>query len=115
MNKVSLLICFLALFPVSLLAQTHTSNPIIPPTLKAKFASGYGRLPMQFEPNMGQTDKRVRFTAKAGGGTLFLTDTEAVLTLPQHSSVKTNTSKRFDPKHIREIEKPEPTNTPRCV
>ena len=41
----------------------------------------YGRLPMRFEPNRGQTDPRVRFLSRGGGYTLFLTPDEAVLTL----------------------------------
>ncbi len=71
--------------------------------------AGYGRLPLQFEPNMGQTDKRVRFTAKAGGGTLFLTDTESVLTIPQHTEAHSRLNGRFDPKHLLEMAKPTPT------
>ncbi len=55
---------------------------------KAKLCTGYGHLPMQFEPNMGQTDSRVKFITHANGGTLFLTDTEAVLTIPQKSSAQ---------------------------
>ncbi len=44
--------------------------------------AGYGRLPMTFEKNTGRYDKRVRFLARTAGGTLFLTDREAVLSLP---------------------------------
>jgi hypothetical protein len=36
-------------------------------------------LPLSFEVNRGQTDREVRFLARGGGVTLFLTDTEAVL------------------------------------
>jgi hypothetical protein len=39
-------------------------------------------LPMMFEANNGQTDSRVKFLAHAPGYTLFLTDKEAVLSLP---------------------------------
>lgn len=106
MNTRSQLICCLALFSVAVPAQTNTPNSVVSPTQQAKFASGYGRLPMQFEPNMGQTDKQVHFTARADGGTLFLTNTEAVLTLPQHGFVNTDPFKRFDPKHIHDIEQP---------
>ena len=44
-------------------------------------ADGYGRLPLQFEPNRGQTDRRVRFLSRGPGYTLFLTGDEAVLSL----------------------------------
>lgn len=41
----------------------------------------YGKLPMSFEANQGQSDKQVKFLARGSGYTLFLTDTEAVLAL----------------------------------
>lgn len=42
----------------------------------------YGKLPLQFEANRGQTDQRVRYLSRGKGYTLFLTDkAEAVLTL----------------------------------
>ncbi len=41
----------------------------------------YGRLPMRFEVNRRQTDKRVRFLARGSGYGVFLTGHEAVLAL----------------------------------
>src|SRR5690242_19190166 len=38
----------------------------------------YGKLPLSFEPNQGQTDARVKFLARASGYTLFVTSDEAV-------------------------------------
>nr|MCH9663983.1 hypothetical protein [Gammaproteobacteria bacterium] len=38
--------------------------------------------PMQFEPNLGQTDPQVQFMARGVGYTVFLTPSEAVLVLP---------------------------------
>jgi hypothetical protein len=43
--------------------------------------ASYGKLPLSFEANQGQTDARVRFMARGRGYTIFLTDDEAVLTL----------------------------------
>jgi len=40
----------------------------------------YGKLPLSFEPNQGQTDARVKFLARASGYTLFVTAEEAVFT-----------------------------------
>src|SRR5437763_15905413 len=37
------------------------------------------RQPVAFEANRGQTDRRVRFLARAAGSTLFLTSRQAVL------------------------------------
>src|SRR5580704_13918948 len=46
----------------------------------------YGKLPLSFEENRGQTDARVKFLARGRGYTLFLTATDAVLKLHAHSS-----------------------------
>jgi hypothetical protein len=45
-----------------------------------KLAS-YGKLPLSFAANQGQSDSRVRFTSRGSGYSLFLTDSEAVLAL----------------------------------
>ncbi|MGH9181821.1 MAG: SBBP repeat-containing protein, partial [Acidimicrobiales bacterium] len=44
-------------------------------------AAGYGRLPLRFEPNLGQVDDEVSFLARGPGYTAFLTPTGAVLAL----------------------------------
>ncbi|MBA3620109.1 MAG: SBBP repeat-containing protein [Acidothermales bacterium] len=44
-------------------------------------AAAYGRLPLSFEQNRGQTDPRVRYMARGSGYSLFLTPQEAVLSL----------------------------------
>lgn len=41
--------------------------------------ASYAKLPLSFEPNQGQADPEVRFLSHAGGASLFLTPTEAVL------------------------------------
>jgi len=41
----------------------------------------YGNLPLSFEANRGQTDRRVHFLARTSGYSLLLTSTEAVLSL----------------------------------
>ncbi len=57
---------------------------------KTRVAEAYGRLPLSFEANQGQTDSRVKFVARGSGYTLFLTCGEAVLALgtTQHSKQK---------------------------
>lgn len=45
--------------------------PAVPP--KPLLHPDYGRLPLAFEPNVGQTDDRVKFLARTGGSTLTLT------------------------------------------
>ncbi|AXC12915.1 Cell surface protein [Acidisarcina polymorpha] len=44
-------------------------------------ATNYGKLPLSFEGNQGQTDSQVRFLSRGQGYSLFLTDTSAVLAL----------------------------------
>jgi len=44
-------------------------------------AERYGRLPLAFERNIGQTDSQVQFIARGGGSTTFLTGTSAVVSL----------------------------------
>jgi hypothetical protein len=56
---------------------TNQKSPITNPLIQ----NPYGRLPLSFEANHGQTDARVRFPARGGGYTIFLTDDEAVLAL----------------------------------
>lgn len=46
---------------------------------QAKILDSYGKLPLSFEANQGQTDARVKFLSRAGGYTVFLTGDEAVL------------------------------------
>jgi hypothetical protein len=41
----------------------------------------YGKLPLSFESNQGQTDSQVKFLARGSGYTLFLTGAETVLRL----------------------------------
>jgi Beta-propeller repeat len=48
-----------------------------------RHASGYGTLPLRFEPNVGQADPSVLYLARGAGYTLFLTRTGATLSLTQ--------------------------------
>ena len=54
------------------------------PGMDAKQIAAYGRLPLSFQENLGQTDSRVRFVSRGSGYELFLTQAEAVLAL-RHS------------------------------
>lgn len=49
--------------------------------LKARVSEAYGKLPLSFEANQGQSDPQVKFLSRGKGYTLSLTSTEAVLTL----------------------------------
>jgi hypothetical protein len=52
-----------------------------------RLKEAYGNLPLSFEANQGQFDSRVKFVARGGGYTLFLTSNEAVLSLRNMSRV----------------------------
>ena len=58
------------------------SNPAGPADQPIKDA--YGKLPMSFERNVGQTDEAVRFMARGQGYSLFLTQRDAVLSLQRY-------------------------------
>ncbi len=55
-------------------AQTLGGTPVVAPN--------FGKLPLSFVPNAGQTDPAVRFQVRGMGGTIFFTDGEVVLALP---------------------------------
>ncbi|HXN45631.1 MAG TPA: hypothetical protein VN893_03265, partial [Bryobacteraceae bacterium] len=61
------------------------------PAPAPRVAANYGKLPLAFEPNVGQTDGQVRFVSRGGGMTAFFTDTETVMVLSRSAreSVKT--------------------------
>lgn len=48
---------------------------------KQTVAAGYGKMPMLFEMNKGQTDERVKFVSRGAGYTLYLAETGAVFQL----------------------------------
>ena len=56
------------------------------PEQKIHLAKNYGKLPLSVEANKGQTDGRVKFLSRGHGYGLFLTSSEAVLTLRQDKS-----------------------------
>ena len=72
---------------IALLAHgtPQTSGGLVsasPPTkAKARVAQAYGKLPLRFEQNIGQSDPRVKFLSRGAAHSLFLTPREAVLSL----------------------------------
>jgi len=85
-------------------ASSHVPAPSIPAALMNRASSvslsaagnrpqvlaDYGKLPLSFEPNRGQTDAQVKFLARGSGYTLFLTQSEAVFSLHQSASRSTS-------------------------
>jgi len=64
--------------PVPLIHQPFAAGTA---ASEASLANAYGRLPVSFEANHGQTDRRVKFLSRGSGYDLFFTDDEAVLSL----------------------------------
>ncbi len=58
-------------------------------------SENYGKLDLAFEENVGQTDSRVDFTARAGGYTAFLTPAAAVFAI-QNSEFRIQNSEAHD-------------------
>jgi hypothetical protein len=96
----------LLLAAISLSAQSRPNSRVTgvsaaissaPPRVRSRVLDTYGRLPLAFEANQGQTDPQVKFVSRGTGYNLFLTATEAVLTLrkgsrQEHTSPGTKSS-----------------------
>src|SRR5262249_50004384 len=64
-----------------LVASTGRDGGVPEPTLRARVAESYGKLPLFFEKNEGQAEPDVRYLSQGSGYTVALTPTEAVLWL----------------------------------
>jgi Calx-beta domain/Carboxypeptidase regulatory-like domain/Beta-propeller repeat len=85
--------CLLASFAGVLLVAAHKNNNLPPAALaqvpasyfdspkQARIAEHFGRLPLSFEINKGQINESVKFLSHGAGYDLFLTSTEAVLSV----------------------------------
>jgi hypothetical protein len=72
-------------------SSSDPSHSKVDPAAAARLSSEYGKLPISFEVNQGQTDRAVQFLARGSGYTLFLSSGEAVLSL--HASPHFNSGK----------------------
>lgn len=77
--------CNLCVFSISalVLLLPSAANALAPPSTPQSQSAvhGFGKLPLSFEANQGQTDAQVKFLARGRGYTLFLLPTEAALAL----------------------------------
>jgi hypothetical protein len=62
-------------------AQSAQGKRNIDRATRANIEQSYGKLPMRFEANEGQTDAHVKFMARGAGYSVFLTGDEAALQL----------------------------------
>jgi hypothetical protein len=93
--KRTYLVCLVQFFALtSLFCQSNLDSPIrlsgkvAPPVtsqpepkVQAKTLDQYGKLPLSFEANQGQSDPQVKYLSRGAGYSLFLTANEAVLRL----------------------------------
>ena len=86
--------------PMSMLPRV-TAKPVAaenkstPADAKLSVAENYGKLPLSFEPNVGQSAKPVKFLSRGNGYTMFLTASEAVFSLRQAKEKKSNATWRL--------------------
>jgi len=85
-----MLIAALATLVLSLSAHPGSSAQ------KSLESTSYGKLPLSFEANRGQTAPEVKFTARGRGYSLFLTGTEAVLAFNRQPAEASSGSSHAD-------------------
>ena len=75
---------------------TRTATLGISDSKKSMLMKTYGRLPIRFEANEGQTDANVKFLARGAGYHLFLMADEAVIALQRSSTLGSSSTARAD-------------------
>jgi len=78
-----MLIACLAISTTASLAQNGRSLSLSSTANGQAVRDAFNNRPLSFERNEGQTDPRVKFVSRGPGYNLFLTDTEAVLSLQE--------------------------------
>ncbi|HEX6283278.1 MAG TPA: hypothetical protein VFZ71_00325, partial [Pyrinomonadaceae bacterium] len=68
-------------------------------SLRSQARERLGKLPLSFEVNKGQTDRAVKFLSHGRGYDLFLTSTEAVLSLQKPPAATPVEAKPAQAKH----------------
>ena len=72
-----------------------------PQAAQPRLATAYGKLPLSFEINRGQTDPQVKFLSRGSGYSLFLTGSEAVLALKKPGARSRSQQRHLSGLHIR--------------
>jgi len=70
--------------------QPFSQQSDITDEVKAQIFETYGKFPLNFEENYGQTDNQVSFLSKGSGYTLFLTPNEVVFSLTKQAEQNDN-------------------------
>ena len=110
-RRITLVACLIALAGVGSALIVRRNQPRAITSVRARANSkqaarvknSYGSLPLSFEENQGQTNAAVKFLARGAGYSLFLTPSEAVLSLNTASRAKgTNENETISGKTTRE-------------
>lgn len=82
--------------------STRSAPAATPEFNKQHLAAHYGRLPLSFEINRGQTDAQVKFLSRGSGYSVFLTPDEVVLALraTEAKQGKANCARAIQPHHL---------------
>lgn len=81
-------------------AATHAAHDASSPSATFRphrAVADYGKLPLSFEHNEGQTDHHVKYLSRGNGYELFLTDDGATLTLQEPAKAKDRSSRTAAP------------------
>jgi len=78
-------------------SRAEGAHAPVQPDVDAAIASGFGKLPLSFVPNAGQSNPAVRFQVRSKGGTLFFTPNEVVLSLPASARAPDTTGRPVAP------------------
>jgi hypothetical protein len=66
--------------------QSHCGLNASNESTRARVNEAYGKLPLSFEANRGQTNDRVKFLSRGSGYSLFLTSSDAVMAVSRNLS-----------------------------
>jgi hypothetical protein len=79
-------------FQAPMSTPTTRGHSTVPGQTQTRLLASYGKLPLSFEVNRGQSDPQVKFLSRGRGYTLFLSKDEAVLALRKPSALSSQLS-----------------------
>ncbi|MBI3804729.1 MAG: SBBP repeat-containing protein [Nitrospirae bacterium] len=83
--RLQILLMLMVATPVYAAIQFDSTSSQPPSDVRQQLLSSYGKLPLSFEANTGQSDPAVQFLSRGAGYILYLTHTDAILTLTKAS------------------------------
>jgi hypothetical protein len=86
-----------AFVPVAVAATKPVATPAILARTPGRQLPDFGKLPIRFEPNVGQASARVRYFARGGGYDIGVTEHEIILGLASGSRVKPHLQNQSSP------------------